>query len=215
MLEFGISELSAGECSWAAGDASSSTETLLAGRVLFSRQCFAFDLHEVDHVARRAAEQTKQSQPPDEDEAIRAKDFARKHSLEVPFEDIESIDSAGEVFTLTLERAPSCFFKSPGAGHALATEDVTGGARSIRYRVAAAAEGQVTFAEAKELALRHAPRLEELFRELPAGAEPSPVTPQQGAKRAERPAPGSSVKRRRTLGDSAGFAALGAVWLTA
>lgn len=212
MLEFGISEINAGECSWAVGKASSTTETVLAGRVLFSKRCFAFDCHEVDHVARWAA----RSQPPGEDAAsiCCAKDFAFKQSLEVRFEDIERVDSDGENFMLTFAGAATCFLRRSGFGKvASVSGDVTGGARSICFRVAPASEGQVSFAEAAELALAHAPHLQELFQQPPAVAEPSPTTP----TRAKRPGhePDSCVKRQRLAISAADLWAPGAVWLKA
>jgi len=211
MLEFGISELNAGDCNWTVSTASSSTETVLAGRVLFSRQCFAFDLHYVDQIARKAAEQGQKNQSLDEDASVIAKDFAFKRSLEVRFENIVRIDSDGELFTLTVTQPPTCFFRPPGLGKVVSlTEDATGGALSICFHLAPAGEGQVTFAEATELALMHAPRLEELFQNLTFGSEKSPVTPIR-IKRAA-PQPGSSVKRRRTCTN---FRTGNAVWLTA
>jgi len=209
-LEFGISEINAGECNWAISEAYSNTDTVVAGRVLLSKQCFAFDCYQIDYVAHRAAKRSKENQPPDEEASTSSKDFARKQSIEVRFEDIERIDSADETIILTLARAPTCFLRCSGFRRAVCvTNDITGGALSICFHLGAAGQGQVSFAEAVELALMHAPRLEELFREAGRGTERLPSTPIRIKRQIQDPE--SSFKRRRITVSCDDFCDPGAV----
>mmetsp|Transcript_70854 Transcript_70854/g.125129 ORF Transcript_70854/g.125129 Transcript_70854/m.125129 type:complete len:571 (-) Transcript_70854:200-1912(-) len=209
-------------------------EVLVVGKVLFGRQRFAFEVQELDNspaAVRKLLQKQKDleenrfgpssfglgyggmeepSQQPkkgglDFFELCQARELAAKHSLQVKFQDIERIESAGDKITFFLSQALQCYVKPAGEPRIVNMEvvkDITGGARSITFQASGALPAQnspdssktLSFAQVRQMVSDFSPRLEALFRgELPPSA---PVaTPLR--KRSGEEVPGSSTKKPR------------------
>jgi len=227
-LNFGFPPFHAAPPKNAAGQRSR-YETTLLGKVLFGRSRLAFEVQEIDYDTRaikklvakeKEAEQERfgfhdfcqDRDCPEWLEMFKARELAAKHSVQIKFEDIVRIDSAGNAITLHLSSTPTCYLKPAGEasrGNLEVGKDITGSAKTIVFFVgpASAAEGldnagsmdHKAFPHVQEMLMQQSPRLAALFQGLPA-PEPEVAATPKGKKRAvadsDGPIFGSSQKRK-------------------
>jgi len=224
-VEFNLADLQVGRRKWRSGksgpqlklDASQlglppkpiqRREVVLRGKLLLGRQRFAFEILEVDYSPEAVASVLKKAHMKDVPAtswlgAHLAKDRSPLHSLQVKFEDVQSLqcERVGEVdvVTLHLKKAVSCYIKPAGQARCVQLEvgnDITNGAKTIRFTTAsplaaeengrASQKSQIDFAQARAIGMEHSVQLHALFTGTPAPLQV--VTPKKRKSTAEAPA---------------------------
>jgi len=185
-------------------------EVILLGKVLFGRQRFAFEVQELDRRPAAVRRILKRAEDIDEArfgpsdfgfghgnsgdqgqrglswlDAWKACNLAEKHSIQVKFQDIEKVDVCGSEVTLVLSKAPQCYVKPEGEPAIVNMEvakDITGGARSIKFRSTdVLPDGfekhtRLEFSKVRPMVAKQSPRMDALFRgEVPAQPVPTPA----------------------------------------
>lgn len=157
--------------------------------------------------------------PVDFMQAFQASELAAKHSIQVKFEDIERIETAGDRVTLVLSRKPQCYVKPEGEPRTVTMEvskDITGGAKTLSFiaghgsfseeslrreslRRRAPDSKTISFTEIQQTVMEHSPRLAALFAGLPPPAPQVPATPSRKKKRSndDELGSGSTTKQPR------------------
>mmetsp|Transcript_27362 Transcript_27362/g.72270 ORF Transcript_27362/g.72270 Transcript_27362/m.72270 type:complete len:586 (-) Transcript_27362:29-1786(-) len=211
-------------------------EVLLLGKVLFGRQRFAFEVQELDYArasVQKLLDKEKEldrerfgdalffGESDHEDQrgkdcadwlgVVKARDLAARHSLQVKFEDIRSIEATGDSLTLSLTKPPQCYVKPAGERGTVGNrtgevcKDITNGAKTIVLTTAPSPSGDslrgrddkvLGVPEVRELLVQHCPRLAALLRGDPPPPAPVAATP-RGKKREAADDPAESATKQR------------------
>ena len=133
--------------------------------------------------------------------------------IKVKSEDIDSIETSGDLVTLKLNKAATCYIKPAGDPRHVNMEvggDITGGARTISFIASASvpspskrrgdAEKAVNFSEIRSLLMQCSPLLAALFDGLPPPAPPAKeVSTPKGKRKSHEELAASATKLRRRL----------------
>lgn len=190
-------------------------QVILVGKVLFGRGRFAFEVQDVDYSPaeiKKLIAKEKQIEEerfggygyddyqqvdrgcPDWLEMFKAQELAPKHSLQIKFDDIVRIDTAGDAITFHLSSTAACYIKPAGEtsrGNMEVSKDITGGAKTFVFFTDVpppdpthmrSDKPVLAFSKVQEMLMEQSPRLAALFQGLPPPVTEVVATP-KGKKR--------------------------------
>eukprot|EP00929_Paragymnodinium_shiwhaense_P079662 TRINITY_DN41530_c0_g1_i1.p1 TRINITY_DN41530_c0_g1~~TRINITY_DN41530_c0_g1_i1.p1 ORF type:complete len:599 (+),score=126.23 TRINITY_DN41530_c0_g1_i1:104-1900(+) len=137
-------------------------EVVLNAKMLFGRKRLAFEVQQLDYSKSAIQKLLDKEQEldsrfaySDEEPKEASMDFegfiavrtlSARHSVQVKFEDIKTVQVDGAVVTLHLSQVPTCYVKPAGERRTVnmsVCKDITGGAKTLRFVSAAPAEGGI------------------------------------------------------------------------
>jgi len=189
-------------------------ETTVIGKAMFGRGRIAFEVQQLDFSPEALQRVLKH-----ERDFIgtslathRARDVVPVSSMQVKFADVMSIEQMGDVVKMQLSK-PMCCYRSTQGKNEQVTEDITGGAKTLQFRVLPPPKQdqhqprqkpKVAFHIVQEALANCSPHLQALFRGESAPEVPL-VTPKK--KRPASQTPAGISKRLRVEARGSGAAA--------